>query len=475
MSAQPSAIRKIGKNTASLVAASVFKMLLSFGFTVVVARTMGVESFGKYALVEHYFELCVSLCSTALGILIARQIARAPNEAGRYVAASTVLVLLLTTVGCAALVGAAAQFGYAADTTHAVYIVGVALFPAALAAMLEFVFVGLETTIFVTWGTMIESLVRVGLGLTLLALGYGLLALCVSLAISRCCSLGFYVAVLRRRMSGQRVRCSWREIRSVVKEWRVFALENWASNIYNSVGVIALSIVWGERAVGPYAAAQKTLRAATVISQSYTKAIFPHLSRLFLETPAVARRFSQASLTYMMTVILPFAVMTAVLADWIVVVLFGSSYQEAVPLLRVLVWVVLLSSFNPFLSHVLFAKGEQHRSLQIAGLKLVVFGGLVLWLVPAWGAVGLAWASLVGAVLAFTLYLAWAIPGRAAAETLLTMLKPLAAGAALAVFLVSLRNIGSVTLLFAGGLLYGVLVMLLGVSPPTSLQPERSE
>ena len=71
----------------------------------------------------------------------------------------------------------------------------------------------------------------------------------------------------------------------------------------------------------------------------------------------IFKQLSESSLKYMLAFIFPMAVTITVLANRIIVLLYTNKYNDSIPVLRVLAWLLVLDFFNPFFSHILFARG----------------------------------------------------------------------------------------------------------------------
>ncbi|MFX0195381.1 MAG: flippase [Candidatus Hodarchaeota archaeon] len=462
MTVQNAALRVI-KNTAALLASKAFAMVFSFIFIIYAARLLGVDGFGKYALVRGYFELFLSLSATGLSIVITREMAKRPSWADRYLNTSVVLVSILTVVASGILVTIVHVLAYASDTRAATYLACLALMPATINLVLESAFVAFEKAEYVTYGTLIENILRTVLGLIVLFLGYGLLALFVVLIIARICMLLFYLVFLSRQIAKLHWHFDWSFLKRLVRDWRVFALENWLSSLFWTLDVILLSMFHGERAVGFYAAAYRTLSLATVVAGSYTTAIFPYISRLFKESEEAFRQVSENSLKYMVAFVLPVAVIISVLADRIVILLYTVEYADSIPILGVLIWVMVLKFLNPFLSHILFARGEQRKSLQVAAISLAFYMVVCFWLTPRWGGIGAAWALLLAVGLAFCLYLDFIWRREGVSRVLLTLGRTILAATSFAVFVLLIMNIPLMLLLILAGLIYFLLLFIFRV------------
>lgn len=460
---------RISKNVSALMVGRIATMALSFVFVIVLARMLGVEGFGKYAVAQRYFDLLLSLSATALSILIIREIAKQPKLLHHYVTTAVVVVLGLALIAGGLLCTLVLYIDYAPDTRIAIYLVAVALLPATVAQILESVFVAYERAEYVTFGIAIESLLRTGLGLLVLVLGYGLGALYLVLVVSRLAMMIFYTIALTRNYGRLEWVFEWRFFKQLLLDWRTFALENWLSTIYNSLGIIALSIVHGETAAGIYDAAGRILRLSRIIASSYTNAMFPYLSRLVAEGADLLRKLSAGSLKYMLTFILPVSVTLTIFADRIILLLYTEEYVASIPVLRVLAWMLLLDFVNPFLSHILFARGEQHRSLQVAAIKLSFYALLSLWLIPRWAALGVAWAGLSAGIVSFGVYFAFVMHGQGIARTLLLISRPIPAALLLGVFFFFWRESELTALLLMGGILYLLALFIFRVIPMEQL------
>ncbi|MBI4787667.1 MAG: oligosaccharide flippase family protein [Chloroflexi bacterium] len=437
-----SALIRITKNTFALSLARMGIVAFTVVFTIFAARVLGVEGFGKYALVRGYFELFLSLASTGLAIVITREIAKRVEWTARYLSTAFALVAGLALASTTLLAILGRGFDYASDTELALWLASLALFPAAGAALVEGAFIAAEKAEYVTVGTIIENILRTALSLWALFAGHGLFALFVVLFVTRSVMVGFYLATLHLRVAKLRWYFDWTFMKQLVRDWRVFALENWFSTLFLSLGVIILSLFHGERAVGPYAAADRILTPVGLFAGSYRDAIFPYLSRSFQESRDAIHRVTEQSVKYMLALVLPGAILISVLADTIIRLLYTDAYAESVPILRVLVWVLVLRFTNPFLSFTLFARGEQTTSLKVAAISFAVYLAVSLWMIPQWGAVGTAGSLLLAMFAAFLLYFFFVFGTARARETLSNITRIALAAGITGVFATALRDSG---------------------------------
>lgn len=449
-------------------------MVISFAFVVYIARYLGVEGFGKYALAQRYFELFMSLSATGLAIYITREIAKQREQLPTYLNAALLMVVVLTVVADLILISLGEIFHYAPDTRMAINLVAIALFPATIGAILEAVFIAHEKAEYVSYGLVGEGIFYNGLAFLALWLGYGMLSLFVVLVITRFLLLFFYIYWMPRQIASFQWNLQWPVVWRVFREWRVFALENWISTIYGGLDVIVLSSFQGEFAVGIYVAAQKLLRLGSIIAGSYTTAMFPYMSRLFAESKDVFKQFSESSLKYMLAFILPLAITIAVLADKIIVMLYTDKYLGSIIVLRILAGLLILEFFNLFLSHVLFARSEQRRSLYVAIIRILTFAAISFVLIPRWAEVGAAWSLLLTSIVAFIFYFTFMLQGERVGQMLLKLAHTLPAAAVLVIFFLVMKDLQLIPLVLVGGIVYVIFLFVFRVVSTNDLRMLRS-
>ena len=451
---------KVTRSAAALFVGRALVMMLSFLFLIGAARFLGPSGFGKYMLARMYFDLLLSLSVTGLAILITREIAKTPASGPVYLGTSAPLVIGLSALLSGLLVLVSPLAGYDADVRSMLWLVSLALIPASFAMLCEAVFVAIGKAQYVMVGTFGEGALYAGTGLVLLWQGHGGHALLTALAATRG-TLATLYALRVWRLFGQMPRPgSYAFTTRLCRDWRTFACENWLANLTSNMSTIVLSIFHPETTVGLYAAASRITNFGAPLIASFTSAMFPHLSRLHEESSPSFRRVGEESLKYMVAVALPGVVIIATFADWIITTMYGSSYRSAIPVLRIVIWVFVLNFINPFMSHVLFARGEQMTSLRVSAVTSVVSLTLSLLLIPTWGAIGAAGALLGSGLLACCLFCAAAFrPNRS--PVLLTFGKGAIAAAVLAGFLMAWPHAHPAALAIgAPGVYVGALLML---------------
>ncbi|WP_404306586.1 flippase [Neorhodopirellula lusitana] len=455
------AIFRTGKNAGMLLAGTMTRMIASFVFVVYCADQLGVEGFGQYTIAVHYFELFLSLTATAVGILLTRDMSRWPRHSYQLMTSAIVLVMLMSVLSIVTMSTMGFLSGYSAETCQALMIASLALVPASACAVFEAVFVARERAEFVTIGVAIESLLKIGLSIALLAAGYGLLALmwvvlCVRLALMFAYLLGL------ARIGSLGWKYHHRRSLRFVNCWRMFAAENWMATIYTNLDVLVLSWFSGEVAVGIYNAAWKIVRLGAVVARAYTTAVFPVMSRLHAESVESFNRLYRHTIRVMFALALPAIAVISIVPDRMVGLLFNEEYAAAAPVLQVLAWVLLIDFLNPFLSYTLFAQGQQNKSMRVAGISLLVNSVATYALVLKFGAVGAAIGTVIGGFVAMSCYLLYAMPKSEVLTTVGLGLRVAVAALGMGIVVYTIRDSAWIKLLPVGALVYTPLLFVVG-------------
>jgi O-antigen/teichoic acid export membrane protein len=151
-----------------------------------------------------------------------------------------------------------------------------------------------------------------------------------------------------------------------------------------------LGAMAGPAVLGTYAVASKYAELLRLPGTALTWVCYPHLAGCPADEASTrARRYLRPAL---LTVLLP-AVPAFLLAGPVISLLYGARFAEAVPQARVLLAGMLLAGAAGVASAYLYARGRPGANSLVLGAGLAATVVLDLLLIPAYGALGAAWAS----------------------------------------------------------------------------------
>lgn len=174
--------------------------------------------------------------------------------------------------------------------------------------------------------------------------------------------------------------------------------------VYMRIDQVMIKEMLGEYEVGIYSAAVRLSEAFYFIPMLITASIFPAILNARKHNQELYRQRLQRLYTFLVWLALSLALITTFLSEWLILSLFGEMYQSASQVLIVHVWsavfVFLGVAFSKYLIVENLTKLDFQRTL-LGAISNVVFN---LLLIPAYGVVGAAIATLLAQIITNLMY-----------------------------------------------------------------------
>lgn len=391
---------RVIKNSAFLVVATLLDRAGEYILVLFISRTLGVQFFGQYFLVISLLYIFQNLARVGLNQLTTREIAKRKDQIGPLVLGYGLLGSGLAVVLTGVMYLTAIVLDYPPDTMVAIYLVGLSIIPATLRSIGEgaiFAWERMELVALIRFGV---SLVRVGISLALLLAGYGLLSILMVLVITEWFAALLSLAVVHWGLAalGGSVR-SVLSRQSVANVGTFFVMSIFMVGV-NNLDAVILSKLAPIEVVGLYGAASKLVQAIILCRAAIMNSLFPALSYLSATAPGRFQAVVQQALRLTLVVLLPAALIVSQLSDVIIPFLYKEEFLGAIAPFSVLIWIIVPSFVYAVLTRALVAGGHEKVTIAVTGLSVMVNVGLDLVLIPRWGAVGAAWATLLSLGLA---------------------------------------------------------------------------
>ncbi len=456
-----SAAGTVLRNASLLTVATVLARLSAFGLAIVMARTLGAESYGRYGLALAVGTVLVPLADFGMTPFVSREAARARSTADAAVRALVVVKLALMA---AVLVATGAVATLAVDNGELVAVLLAVLLGMLADGLSQFAFgyfqgrerMGFEAAV----STVTAILRSVGGAALVIATG----------------DLLPVVAWLLLASLGQLAYCAWRlaaelgpastataaptPVRAI--PWRVvgaMGLIHVFVMIYLRADAVLIGLVLGEREVGWYTAAYTLLLGLQIVPYMIAVALTPVFARAHAGDRALFNASWQEGIRAVLIVALPVAVVTSVLAGPIIGRFFGTEFDPAVSALAILVGAIPLAALNVVVGAALRGAGRERWLTAVSGIGAALNVGLNLWAIPTFGIDGAAVVT-VATELAVVLGLtSLAVRGGVAPPPRIPVVRLALALAALA-GVAELARSGGPELAAAAGLVVYVLVVL---------------
>jgi O-antigen/teichoic acid export membrane protein len=225
---------------------------------------------------------------------------------------------------------------------------------------------------------------------------------------------------------------------------------------------VVIGLLLSPMMVGLYNAAYKPVTVLLAMPTTYFIGLFPALSRTFAQDQKSFREIATRSFGLAALGAVPIGIGAFFLAASIINFLFGPAYANAATVLQILSWSAVLVILRGTFRQSLNAAGKAGLDLRCAGCAVLLNVVLNLLLIPRYGIIGAAVATLISEVLWFSLAY-YCFTRQIARLKLMTLLvQPIMAACVMGLFLM-LTQSWFWGARFAGGLaVYLVMLFLLG-------------
>jgi len=413
----------VSRNFLVLVSGEAVSRIIAFGVTVFIARVLGAEGYGVIAFaagVNLYFS---KLADFAVEWIGAREIARQRDRLETLVAAvmgTRLLFVSLLTVLAIILV----QIFMSGPERDVLSIFLLTMIP--IAANTKWVHLGLEDARPISLARVLGEATALAIVLAVLMQSVELWVPPVAQVASEVLVSVYLFVVLRQR--GYRIGLSLDlkvALPVFIAGFPLVVHILLGLFIYNS-DLIFLRLFRDSEQVGFYAAAYTLISLISNLGLSYGMSLTPAFARLGAGTGAEQTQY-QTALAQVFALTLPISVGGCLLAGSIIHIAFGEQYTASVLALQILIWSVPLSIFRNVPWSALVAR-ERHDLL----VKAVVIGAIVnillnITLIPLYGMIGAAIATVITESLVGALMLLFAAGQGLPFVTLRRLWKPLVA------------------------------------------------
>jgi PST family polysaccharide transporter len=361
----------------------------------ILARALGTEGFGVWSTALAFVGIFGFLTNLGLAPVATQRMAAEPEAESEWLGALMGTVAIASLGAFIIAVATIPLLGDGGDgDIHLVaLILALTLLCAAPGALLA----------------VFDSRVRPGLRVALLTLNsLGWLAAIVILAVTDAGIVTFALAFLgisvltallqwvaTRRFATIALRAGRRRWKPLVKLALPIGLAGALVTVYYRIDSILIFELKGAEEAGIYGAAYRFLDPIQFVPVSILAAVFPVMAAVYVQDPERVRRLVQRAGDYLLLVALGVLGGTVALAQPIVDLLLGPGYEQSASVLPILMLAFVFISMGYLSGYLTTIVGKQWRLAAIAAGGVVANIAFNFALIPPFGAVGAAWATVV--------------------------------------------------------------------------------
>ncbi len=392
--AESAAKRALG-NTAVRAAAEITGKLATLALYAGIARATGASGLGVFVLAASFAELGLVIVDLGLDRYMTREVARDPERRLRLFSDVLALKLTLLVPVAAGMMLLSIVLDYDGQTRAAVALLIAGFAIDSLARTVFGLFTAYERGRPVATVVLVQRTVTAALGLTALAVGFGIVTVAGAYVAGAATGLLCGALLLRRSIgmppwSPDPARWARLASRSLP-----FALEGVFMLVLFRLDAVILGQLSTDVEVGRYGAAYRMFEATLFIPFAMVAAFAAMYAYLgSTTTPTLAYVFER-SIKFAIACLLPVGIIFGVFAEPLLTTIFGDELAAAAEPLRLLAPAVPLIGVVTLCIALVVSRGRSQGIIALTAVIAALNVGLNLALIPANGANGAALAMLV--------------------------------------------------------------------------------
>lgn len=398
-------MRNILKQASWLVVAQFLTKILGFFYTIFLARNLGVEVFGLFAVGLAYFSIISAISDFGFNRYLIREISK--EEGQKWEIICNLLILRLTII--CVFFGIFSIFLYFLDPNKMrvsiILLSSLAVLPQTVALTFDGVFIALRKLQFSAMASVVSSLATVLIGIFLVSKGFEIYGAVNALILGQLIFALFFIALFSFHIGFHFGEIKLSVIKKSLKGSLPYGLLGILGLLYFRIDTVMLSYMKGNFETGIYGVSYRFLEAVTFIPTAFSSALFPVLSKLH-HTKSIKEMKS----IYIKSVkIMGFAGFLVTIIFLLLISqtikLFMPSYTQAIDVIKVLSLSIPLMFMMAPAVQVMFSTDKYLRHVLFLSILTLIFNVLLNFiLIPSFGVWAAAWVTVLSDLLSLIIF-----------------------------------------------------------------------
>jgi len=399
---------RITKNTLYLTTAYVIQKILAFVYFALLARFLGADSVGKYVFALSFTTIFSIFIDLGLSPVLTRETAKKKEKANDFLSSVFTFKIIISLIVYGLIVLVINLLGYPEITKNLVYLAGLVMLLDSFTLSSYAIFRGYQNLKYEGIGTIIYQCIVLGFGGLAIVLKLPLFVFILVLVAASVFNFCFSSILLYKKLLIRpRFRINKEVLKFLFKIALPFAIAGIFIKVYSYVDQVLLSKMAGDAALGFYSVGYKLTFALQFIPAAFGASIFPAFSQFYAYSKEKLSQTFEKAVSYLSIIAFPITAGTFVLADKIILKIYGSEYSASILVLRILICAMIFIFLNYPLGSVLNACDRQKYNTVNIGIAMVFNVILNLVLIPHYSYLGAAIAALSSYCLLTLLGIYW--------------------------------------------------------------------
>lgn len=370
---------------------------LTFVFYILLARVLGPQQYGVFASASALGAILALFIQFGLPILINREVAANPIEGSKVTGQYLLLEILNTLPVLLLLFPIALLLNFEGNGIIICYLVILSELCRAVKMTLRGLLKGHGWFRAESISVALERASVVFISLTVLFVSKQLIPVIITVIIIRTLDIVGLYYFLSRKLS-LTAPVNIQKFTQLFQDAYPFAVSGVLWILYYQVDVIMLKAMSTDVDAGFYNAAYRILEMFFALPRVVFQVIFTRFAKYHANEPTRLPEQIYKGTRLLVMVVLPAIIVSICLKSLIITRLYGSEYTASIPALAILLPSISISMFGNLSQRFLQATGQEKSLPKLLLFTALVNVGLNLLLIPRFGIVGAAIATLISEV-----------------------------------------------------------------------------
>ncbi|MBU2236004.1 flippase [Patescibacteria group bacterium] len=399
---------KIARNTTFLTGAFIFQKVLSFFYFAYISRQLGSESIGKYVWALSFAGIFALFIEFGLGPVLTREISRDYSKAREYLSSVLGIKIVFSLITVIALLISAYAIGRDALTMQIICIAVAIIVLDSFTFSFYSIFRAYQKLHFEAIGLTIYQTLIVASGVAGIVFGLSVKGVVLAVLIGSVFNFAYSLSlVVFKAKLRPRIRWNTKVVKLLLKIAIPFAIAGIFFKLNNEIDKVLLGILAGDKYVGWYSIASKFNMSLTFIPGAFATSFFPAMSRYYLTSKSELAHTFEKAMIYLMAVSLPIAAGSFVLADRIILKIYGPAFEASILAFQIIISGLVFVFLNYPVGNFLNACNKQKLNTINMGIATAVNIILNVVLIPRYTYIGASIAAVTSAVVLVSLGMPW--------------------------------------------------------------------
>lgn len=395
-------LQRFAKNTSILFVAQLISYILGFFYVMYSARYLGVEEWGVLSFAIAFTGIFGILTDFGLSTLTVKEISKDKSVVNKYFG-NLVLIKIIFSILTFLLIFITInllKYRYPQEVISVVYLIALSIIFAGFSQMIYSLFQAFEKMEYQSVGIILNSSLLLGgifLGIyyKLNVEGFAFLYLLANLIVFIYITVVYFLKPLSHKFD---VDLDF--LKATIINALPFGFSGVFTTVYLWIDTVILSLMQGNEAVGLYNAAYRLILVLLFIPTVFNISIFPIMSRFYVSSKSSLLKSVEKYFKLMLLIGIPIGIGTTLLADKIILLIFGAQYEGSIFALQILIWSTICIFIYSAFVQLLLSINQQMSITKITGIALIVNIILNLILIQKLSYIG---ASIVTTITEFVI------------------------------------------------------------------------